>query len=529
VLFDFDGTLTLPESLNLSKIKQQIGCPSDEKILEFIDRLSSETARKKTLEAVNRLELQAAAGAAPNSGAEDLVRHLKAKGLRLGIISRNSRESILRALDNFRLIDAADFDLIITRDDPLSPKPSGDGIATAARRLALPVEEILVVGDDPMDIAAGSRAGALTALLDNRSPSVAKKVQSDFRIDHLGEIKAIVRMGTPLSGGKLPNDLLDNFLKDIGIEDPSLIIRPAVGEDTAVVDIVREEVMVLKTDPITFATDAIGKYSVLVNANDIATSGAVPRWFLATLLFPIGTSAFGIRRIMDELNQVCRQWGITLCGGHTEITDAVTRPVVTGIMAGTVSRAGLVDKRNVRPGDQVVLTKAVAVEGTAIIAREFGERLRSIGMPQKQIQICRGFLEHISILPEASIAAAAEGVSAMHDVTEGGLSTALAELSSAAGHRIRVEMDKIPIYSETLKICGLLKLDPLGLIGSGSLIICCRQYDCKRLTSALLEAGIPAVRIGEVREAGKGVEAFRQRRPCAWPTFEVDEITRLFS
>jgi hydrogenase maturation factor len=266
----------------------------------------------------------------------------------------------------------------------------------------------------------------------------------------------------------------------------------------------------------------------LVNANDVATAGATPRWFLTTLLFPVGSSAFIVHNVMEELSEVCRSQNITLCGGHTEITDAVTRPVVTGMMIGTVEKRRMIDKRNIKPGDQVLMTKAVAVEGTAIIAREFGDRLLNVGVQPAVIENCRGFLDHISILPEAAIALSVNGVSAMHDVTEGGLATALEELSIAGGHRIRVDMERIPIYSETAKICGLLKLNPLGLIGSGSLLICCRHYAGRTLLQHIRKAGIAVAIIGEVREAGQGIEALRQHQPVPWPQFEVDEITQLF-
>ena len=529
VLFDFDGTLTRPDALDLSIIKRKIGCPADSLLLEYIDSLPQPDQGRKALKAVDQFELSAAAKAQPNAGAEDLVRFLRNRNIRVGIVTRNSKQSVLRALKNFRRITASDFDLVITRDDPVNPKPSGDGIRLAARRLDVATEEVLMVGDYPMDIEAGNRAGAITAMLANPHRTASTHDSSDYSIDHLSEVKNIVCMGLPLPGGKLPNDLLGQFLVQFGFEDPTVLIKPAIGEDTAVVDIRGKEVLVLKSDPITFATDAIAKYAVLVNANDVATAGAIPRWFLTTLMFPVGTSAFIVRKVMEELSLVCRSQNITLCGGHTEITEAVTRPVVTGMMVGTVDRHRLIDKRNMKPGDLVLMTKAVAVEGTAIIAREFGDRLVHIGVPPADIENCRGFLDNISILPEASIAVAVSGVSAMHDVTEGGLATALEELSIAGGHRIRVDMEKIPIYPETARICGLLKLDPFGLIGSGSLLICCRRYSGKQLVQRIRKAGIAVSSIGEVREAGSGIEALRRHQPVPWPQFEADEITRLFA
>ncbi len=353
-------------------------------------------------------------------------------------------------------------------------------------------------------------------------------IEFAFRISRLSELKAIVRQGIPLPPGKLPNDLLREYLNQFVFDDPSILVNPGVGEDTAAVNIASEEVLVLKSDPITFATDSIGQYAVLINANDIATSGAKPRWLLTTLLFPCGVTPYEIRHVINELKAFCRHWDITLCGGHTEITDAVTRPVVTGMMAGTVTRRNLIDKRNMAPGDRVLLTKGVAVEGTAIIAREFGDRLRNLGMTDSEIDTGRQFLASISIIPEARIAAESKMVSAMHDVTEGGLATAAEELSIAGGYRIEIDMDSIPVFTETRKVCRLLDIHPLGLIGSGSLLICCRQAGCEKLIKAIRMAGIDVYRIGKVLEKGQGISAVKKARPTLWPQFEVDEITRLF-
>ncbi|MCP4690702.1 MAG: hypothetical protein GY859_21795, partial [Desulfobacterales bacterium] len=284
-----------------------------------------------------------------------------------------------------------------------------------------------------------------------------------------------------------------------------------------------------KSDPITFATDAIGRYAVLINANDIATTGAIPRWFLTTLLFPCGVTAGEIRSVMKELADVCGQWGISLCGGHTEITDAVNRPVIAGMMTGVVKRGDLIDKSNMRPGDHVLFTKGAAVEGTAIIAREFGDRLKNLGLTAGEIETAARFLDRVSIIEEARIAAGFPGTSAMHDVTEGGLATALYELSAAGQGKIRVHVDAIPIFPETGRMCALFHIDPLGLIGSGSLLIACRPGESEALMAAIRDKGVEVARVGEVlEEAGPGVEAFRCGEPADWPRFDVDEITRLF-
>ena len=464
----------------------------------------------------------------PTPDAEAVLGYLGSKNIRLAIVSYDSLASVQKNLADGSIFSISDFDMVISREQLQAHSRDINAVAVAAKKMNLPVHHVMAVAADPAILQDAGKAGALTVYLGPSALSEKSRVETDFHISRLAELKDIVRQGIPLPPGKLPNDLLRKYLNQFVFDDPSILINPGVGEDTAAIDVASEEVLVLKSDPITFATDSIGQYAVLINANDIATSGAKPRWLLTTLLFPCGVTPYEIRNVINELKAFCRQWDITLCGGHTEITDAVTRPVVTGMMAGTVARHDLIDKRNMAPGDRVLLTKGVAVEGTAIIAREFGDRLKNLGMADSEIDSGRHFLANISIITEARIAAESRTVSAMHDVTEGGLATAAEELSIAGGHRIKIDTDIIPVFAETRKVCRLLGIDPLGLIGSGSLLICCRPAGRESLMSAIRKAGIDVTCIGEVLEKGQGITAVKKAKPTPWPQFEVDEITRLF-
>jgi hydrogenase expression/formation protein HypE len=464
----------------------------------------------------------------PTPDAEAVLGYLGSKNIRLAIVSYDSLASVQKNLADGSIFSISDFDRVISREQLQTHSRDINAVAVAAKKMKLPVHHVMAVAADPAILQDARKAGALTVYWGPSALSEKSRVETDFHISRLPELKSIVRQGIPLPPGKLPNDLLREYLNQFVFDDPSILINPGVGEDTAAVDVASEEVLVLKSDPITFATDSIGQYAVLINANDIATSGAKPRWLLTTLLFPCGVTPYEIRDVINELKAFCRQWDITLCGGHTEITDAVTRPVVTGMMAGTVARHDLIDKRNMAPGDRVLLTKGVAVEGTAIIAREFGDRLKNLGMADSEIDSGRHFLANISIITEARIAAESRTVSAMHDVTEGGLATAAEELSIAGGHRIKIDTDIIPVFAETRKVCRLLGIDPLGLIGSGSLLICCRPAGRESLMAAIRKAGIDVTCIGEVLEKGQGITAVKKAQPTPWPRFEVDEITRLF-
>jgi hydrogenase expression/formation protein HypE len=531
VLFDFDGTLTQPGAIDFSAIKKEIGCPECSPILEFIEEMGNEEDRQNALRIVDEFEMVSAELSLPNEDAEETVLLLKSLGIKIGIITRNGSRQVGRALENFDRLTLDHFDVIISRDDTVKPKPDREGVDLAIKSMDASSLETILVGDYLFDIQAGNAAGIVTVLLfekngENRMPVWG----SDYQISRLGELITLMQSVLPISGGKLPNRFLDGYLKELDLADAKLLVKPGVGEDTAAVDIEDDEVLVLKSDPITFVTESLGTCALTINGNDIATSGAIPRWFLATLLFPPAATPAEILKVMNELKSVSHEMGISLCGGHTEITDAVTRPVISGTLIGTVSRSRLIDKSRINSGDRILLTKGVAVEGTAIIATEFENRLKALGMPDEEIEKCREFKNAISIIPEANLLMSfGKGIHALHDVTEGGLATALDELSRAGGHRFQIDLDKIPIFPQTRTICRMLDLDPMGLIGSGSLIICCEESLGEKVIKILTKENIEVHSIGRVLETGSGIEASRDGVKSEWPEFKADELTRLFS
>lgn len=529
IVFDFDGTLTLPGTLDFHQIRQALGIPENKPVLEFIDQIEDAHHKTDLHKQLATFEMDGARRAEPNPGVEKMVLTFKERQIPMGIISRNSRQAILHAFDKFKSLTPANFQFIISRDDDLPYKPNPDALLWAAEKLGVNPENMLMVGDYKFDLEAGRAASCPTALLAQFSDEPPEwAAQADIAAPSAEKLQALIRLYLPLPAGKFPNDLLKAYLNEVNVNDPELLINPGIGEDTAAIDTRGHEVMVLKSDPITFATDAIGDYAVLVNANDIATSGAQPRWFLATVLFPLGTTPAKALNILQGLATICDKEKITLCGGHTEITDAVNRTVISGMMLGPVMAENLVNKRNMRPGDQILLTKGVAVEGTALIAREFTDLLLQKGVAKSTIDQATKLLSEISILPEAEIATLNLHTSAMHDVTEGGLATALAEFAAAGEEAISVDIDKIPILPTTAAVCKALNIDPLGLIGSGSLLIACREKAARQICDAIDQKEIAVTIIGEVLSQGEGVQAHCSGKPVAWPTFAADEITRLF-
>jgi HAD superfamily hydrolase (TIGR01509 family) len=551
VLFDFDGTLTRPGALDFDAIKQQVGCPPDRYVLEFIEGLTGgeRAVAEATLE---HFELQGAAGSTPNPGAADLVRALREAGLRVGVLTRNSRAAVDSALARIPSLPPWWFDVIVTRDDGLPYKPAPDGVLHACAAMGVPPAETLVVGDFLLDIEAGNAAGAVTAFLTNggageedggggaagggaaeraagEAAAQRAAAAADVVVHGLTELSAVVELGLPLPAGKLPNAMLARFLGGVGEASGDVIVGAGVGEDVAALDVGGDEVLAVHADPITLSGGDLGRWAVTVNANDVATAGASPRWLLTTVLLPPGTTGSQALTLLEDVAAAAAAQGIALVGGHTEVTDAVTRPLVSSTMLGTVRRAELRDKRGARTGDDVVLTKGVAVEGTALLAREMGGRLAALGMSDGELAACTRLLDAISIVPEARIATGFPGVRALHDVTEGGLATALRELAAATGRGVVVHRERIPVLPETRRLCDLLGADPLGLIGSGSLLICCRHAETEALLTALRAAGIAAAVIGKLDEEGAGVAALERGRPAPWPRFAADEAARLLA
>ncbi len=192
VLFDFDGTLTRPGAIDFKIIKEALGCPVDRPVLEYINAMAAEEDRRTAMLALDRFEAAAAARSGPNDGAQEIIIWLKQRTIPIGIITRNSRQSVMRSLENFDAVGAADFGVMITRDDPLPPKPSGVGVMHAAGQLGVKPRQLLMVGDYVFDPMAGKAAGATTVLLDPMMDRRLQQVDCDFRIRHLLQLRPIV-------------------------------------------------------------------------------------------------------------------------------------------------------------------------------------------------------------------------------------------------------------------------------------------------------------------------------------------------
>lgn len=323
--------------------------------------------------------------------------------------------------------------------------------------------------------------------------------------------------------------MLASLLARLPADDPRVRVGPRVGEDAAVIEM-GDRLLVAKTDPITFATDVVGWYAVHVNANDIATMGAEPRWFMATALLPERTEERAVEAIFDQIAEACRGLGVIAVGGHTEITLDLARPILIGCMLGETTPDRLVTSAGARPGDVVILAGPIAVEGTALLAREAGGALCARGLGEAALEEARGLLFRpgISVVAAAQAACGAGGVTALHDPTEGGLATGLLELALASGVGLEIEADAVPALPLTREVCAALGLDPLGLIASGSLLIAAKAAAADGVLRALADAGVSAACIGRVVGPEHGLLLLERGRARPIPRFAQDEVARYF-
>jgi hydrogenase expression/formation protein HypE len=347
-------------------------------------------------------------------------------------------------------------------------------------------------------------------------------------------IDAGERMGCgqskPLPVGKLPLEHLRSLLRHPSRHDPRLLIGPQIGEDAAVID-AGDRYLVVATDPVTFATDHIGQYAVHVNANDVAVLGARPLWFFVVVLLPEGRSTPELAEtIMADVRTACEELDVALGGGHTEITQGVDRPILVGQMLGEVAPTRLVRKTRIAIGDQILLTQGVAIEGTAILAREQSEQLRGRVDADLLARAARFLIEPGISVVSAALAAAnvGEAVHAMHDPTEGGLATGLFELVAPGGLGLQVIRERIPVFPETNSICRALSLDPLKLLASGALLIAVPTDQADSVLIAIRDAGISVAIIGEVRSANEGITIVTNGKAEPLTPAVRDEIARAF-
>lgn len=294
--------------------------------------------------------------------------------------------------------------------------------------------------------------------------------------------------------GKIPENVLKrSVFKQLHTKRDEVILGAGVGEDCAALKLADDEVFVISTDPITGTATDIGELAIQITVNDLASSGAEPIGVMLTMLLPENASEEELKTVMSQVESACEKNHIQVMGGHTEVTKAVNQIVISVTGVAKVKEGGLISTASAEPDMDILVTKWIGIEGTAILAKERETEL-STRYAKPFIESAKAFDRYLSVLPEAATAVKS-GVAAMHDITEGGVFGALWELAEASGVGLEIDLKKIPLKQETVEICEYFGISPYELISSGSMLMAAK--DGNRLVMELQKAGIPAVIIGK--------------------------------
>ena len=298
--------------------------------------------------------------------------------------------------------------------------------------------------------------------------------------------------------GKLDFDDLRNIiLNNKTIKRNEVKVRNDVGEDCSIIDFGDCE-GIFSTDPITGASENVGKLAVHINCNDIASAGGEPIGILVTILAPTSSSLEDINKVMNEIDEEAAKIGVEIIGGHTEVTSAVNKMVISVTVIGKNLKGKSIKTAGAKLGDDIIVTKTLGLEGTYILINDYEERVKKI-LSKEEIDLGKSLINKISVLEEGKIGGGF-GVNSMHDITEGGLLGGLFEVAMASDKGFKIFKDKIPILDITKKVCEEFKIDPLRLISSGSMLITTENGD--GLIKQLREKGIDGSIIGNICEMG---------------------------
>jgi len=298
--------------------------------------------------------------------------------------------------------------------------------------------------------------------------------------------------------GKLNWDELKDLIDSSrGKTRDDVRIKSGVGEDCCVINYGDHE-CALSTDPITGASENSGRLAVHINCNDVASTGVEPIGILVTILAPEDADIGDIKRIMKEIDEEAKKLNIEVLGGHTEVTKAVNKMVISCTVVGKAKSGTAVPTSGAKVGDDIIVTKDLCLEGACIIANDYGDALAGI-LTAEEIAEAKSYMEKISVVPEGMIAGEF-GVNSMHDITEGGVLGALWEVANASGKGFVAFKDRMPVTAIAQKICKSFGIDPLGLISSGSMLITCGKGE--QLVELLKQKGIKAQIVGKIVDFG---------------------------
>ncbi|HOV21598.1 MAG TPA: HAD-IA family hydrolase [bacterium] len=538
VVFDFDGTIihSFIDFGNMKRriielcIKYNLKPPSKNlPALELIKEVQKNNKENKNITEFKREsekiiieeEIKGMKNAVPYKDILTLIKKLKTKGIKIGIITRNCRKATEIVVKKFSI----PYDVFLTRDDVEKVKPSPYHLEKAIEKLGVKKENTIIVGDHYFDILCGRKAGILTCgiVRDGKFEYFGKEMpditfESGKEIEYLCGIRKFQK-------GKLPLSLLEYLLTRYTYKGKDIIKSSGIGVDASIFKI-KNNTIYAKTDPIILVGKDIGTYLININSNDISVAGGNPDYFLSTIIFPQNISFLEIEDIFSQISNECKKHKIKWIGGHTEITPNVKSIISIGFMLGTPIKKQKNEK--IKKGDIVFILKEVGIEGASIIVREKYDYLKKI-FSEKYLEKVKNSIKNpgIGISEECKFLWENFKIKLMHDPTEGGISTALYELSSVSGHKIIVLFEKIPFYPPACKLCKIFNLNVTGIISSGCIIGITERKEVEKMKKVFKKRKIKFEIIGEIGEKGSGVFIKKKERFIPFPKFEKDEITLL--
>lgn len=321
--------------------------------------------------------------------------------------------------------------------------------------------------------------------------------------------------------GKVPENVLKrSVFKKLTVKRPEVVVHAGVGEDCAVLA-PTGDALVLSTDPITGTAKDIGKLAFHITANDIASSGAELVGMMLTIIFPPENTEEELKQIMKDVTELAAEYNVEILGGHTEVSPAVNQTLVSVTGVGRIAPGEMVTTSGLKPGQDLVVTKWIGLEGTSILAAEKEKELLA-KLPAELVETARAFGKMLSVVPDGRVAMEI-GVSAMHDVTEGGIFGALWEMAAASGVGLEVDLRKIPIRQETIEVCEVFDINPYMLISSGAMLI--GTDHGSQLVEALKRAGIHGAVVGRATKGNDRVIINGEERRFLEPP-KTDELFR---
>jgi hydrogenase expression/formation protein HypE len=541
VIFDFDGTLVfhdmdfkkIRETIIKKALQYRLHIPRKNfHILELINYIEihnkKNTLSKKFLADARRYlkncEIESAGKSYPVPGGINFIKALKRKGIKTGIITRNCRDAVEMVINRFDI----PYDVLLTRNDTEKVKPDKMHIKTAIKLLGLQKNEVIMVGDHPMDISCAKKSKVLSCgiLSENTSYKLFEKAGADFIFENIKDVGYLLGI-KHIMPGKLPNPLLNHLLKRyVTTKNDSVIVGPGIGIDCAVFKN-PGNIIFAKTDPVTLTGQDTGLYIVNINVNDLAVMGGKPKWFLCDLLFPDKTTFQEIEDVFYQIFRGCKNYDVDWLGGHTEISRGVKTTIACGTVLGNPLK-NVVKRKAPAEGDKIFLVKEVGIEAASLIVREKRQHLQK-KFSQRFIRkvLNAVYKPGISVFNECNLLWKNFDVKILHDPTEGGLSTALYEIADIYNAGFVVNDRDIIFFPPLLKLTKMFNLNPYGIISSGCLIGIASGEESRRIKDFMERRKIKCSIIGEVTKKEKGVFLRKSGNLSRFPVFERDEITRL--